>query len=77
MILSYLIGDQSILEDTGLRSMKDVHDLPVPPEGKDKVNYQKYTGEVSYFICTRSGQGPMLLAGEDQALLNPQTGFPK
>ncbi|KAK4367159.1 hypothetical protein RND71_015039 [Anisodus tanguticus] len=74
---SYVIGDKSILKDAGIQDIKDVEALPPPPEIKDKVPAQKYKGEISYFICTRPGRGPVLLTDESQALLNPETGLPK
>ncbi|KAK2973934.1 hypothetical protein RJ640_001402 [Escallonia rubra] len=74
---SYVIGDKSILQDAGVQDMKDVEALPPPPEIKDKVPSQKCKGDVSYFICTRPGRGPVLLSDESQALLNPATGLPK
>uniref|UniRef100_A0A1D1YRC7 Diphosphomevalonate decarboxylase n=1 Tax=Anthurium amnicola TaxID=1678845 RepID=A0A1D1YRC7_9ARAE len=75
-LTSYVIGDTSILQEAGLHSNKDLEALPPPPEIKDKGPYQKYPGDISYFICTRPGKGPMLLS-EDQALMNPETGMPK
>lgn len=74
---SYVIGDKSILKDAGIQDIKDVDALPPPPEIKDKIPAQKYKGEISYFICTRPGRGPVLLTDESQALLNPETGLPK
>lgn len=74
---SYIIGDKSILQDAGLEGMKDVEGLPPPPEIKDGIPHQKYKGDVSYFICTRPGRGPVLLSNKNQALLNPENGFPK
>ncbi|PSS04980.1 Diphosphomevalonate decarboxylase [Actinidia chinensis var. chinensis] len=74
---SYVIGDKSILQDVGVQDMKDVDALPAPPEIKDNIAAQKYKGDVSYFICTRPGRGPVLLSDESQALLNPKTGLPK
>jgi len=71
---SYVIGDKSILKDAGIDSMKDIEALPPPPEIKDA---HKFSGDVSYFICSRPGKGPVLLADETQALLNPETGLPK
>ncbi|CAN0900616.1 Diphosphomevalonate decarboxylase MVD2, peroxisomal [Linum grandiflorum] len=71
---NYVIGDKSILKDAGIEGMKDVETLAPPPENKDA---QRYKDGVSYFICTRPGRGPVLLADETQALLNPETGFPK
>ncbi|CAN1140039.1 Diphosphomevalonate decarboxylase MVD2, peroxisomal [Linum perenne] len=72
--LSYVIGDKSILKDAGIEEMKDVEALAPPAENKDA---QRYKDGVSYFICTRPGRGPVLLADESQALLNPETGLPK
>ncbi|XP_028768375.1 diphosphomevalonate decarboxylase MVD2, peroxisomal [Neltuma alba] len=74
---SYVIGDKSILQDAGLSGMKDVEDLPAPPEIKDNIPSQKYKGDVSYFICTRPGRGPVELPDESQALLNSEDGLPK
>ncbi|KAF5948083.1 hypothetical protein HYC85_014040 [Camellia sinensis] len=72
---SYVLGDTSILQDVGIQDMKDVEALSPPPETKDDIA-QKYKGDVSYFICTRPGKGPVLLSDEGQALLNPETGLP-
>lgn len=76
-LFSYVIGDKSILQDARVNEMKDVEVLPPPPETKDQIPAQKQRGAVSYFICTRPGKGPMLLSGESEALLNPETGLPK
>ncbi|KAL5801914.1 hypothetical protein ACOSQ3_033546 [Xanthoceras sorbifolium] len=73
---SYVIGDKSILHDAGIGGMKDVEALPPPPE-INTVPAQKYQGDVSYFICTRPGRGPVLFSDESKALLNPETGLPK
>lgn len=72
---SYVIGDKSILQDVGVQDMKDVENLPAPPEIKDNIPAQK-SGDVSYFICTRPGRGPTVLS-DSQALLNHETGLPK
>ncbi|KAI5648439.1 hypothetical protein M9H77_34444 [Catharanthus roseus] len=74
---SYVVGDKSILKDAGIQDMKDVESLCPPPEVKDNIPAQKYKGDVSYFICTRPGRGPVLLTEESQSLLNPETGLPK
>ncbi|XP_027104760.1 diphosphomevalonate decarboxylase 2 isoform X1 [Coffea arabica] len=74
---SYIVGDKSVLMDAGIQDLKDVEALPPPPEIKDNVPTQKFKGDVSYFICTRPGRGPVLLTEESQALLNPETGLPK
>ncbi|XAR53500.1 Diphosphomevalonate decarboxylase [Bertholletia excelsa] len=74
---SYVVGDKSILQDAGIKDIKDVEALPPPPEIKDNIPAQKYKGEVSYFICTRPGRGPVILTDESQALLSSETGFPK
>ncbi|KMT12594.1 hypothetical protein BVRB_5g098340 [Beta vulgaris subsp. vulgaris] len=74
---SYVIGDKSILQDAGIKNIKDVESLPNPPELKDANSIQKHPGDVSYFICTRPGQGPTVLSDESQSLLNPETGLPK
>nr|GMD54503.1 diphosphomevalonate decarboxylase MVD2-like [Ipomoea batatas] len=34
---SYVIGDNSILEDAGIKDLKDIEALPPPPEVKDNV----------------------------------------
>ncbi|KAK1382699.1 Diphosphomevalonate decarboxylase [Heracleum sosnowskyi] len=73
---SYVIGDKSILQDVGVQNMKDVENLPAPPEIKDNIPAQKSKGDVNYFICTRPGRGPTVLS-ESRALLNPGTGLPK
>ncbi|KAJ7974894.1 Diphosphomevalonate decarboxylase [Quillaja saponaria] len=73
---SYIIGDKSILKDAGLEGRTDVEALPPPPEIKGNISSQKYQGDVSYFICTRPGRGPVLLSDESQALLNRETGLP-
>ncbi|KAI6669300.1 hypothetical protein NL676_004185 [Syzygium grande] len=74
---SYVIGDKSILKDAGIQGIDDVEALPPPPEIKDKIPAQKNRGEVSYFICTRPGRGPVVLSDESQALIDPKTGLPK
>ncbi|OAY38986.1 diphosphomevalonate decarboxylase MVD2, peroxisomal isoform X2 [Manihot esculenta] len=71
---SYVLGDKSILKDAGIEDLKDVEALPPPSEIKDAARYK---GDVSYFICTRPGRGPVLLSDESQALLSPETGLPK
>lgn len=73
---SYVIGDKLILKDAGLEGMKDVEALSPPPEMKD-AQTQKYPGDVSYFICTKPGKGPVVLVDESLALLDPTTGLPK
>ncbi|KAF5470146.1 hypothetical protein F2P56_010679 [Juglans regia] len=74
---SYVLGDKSILKDAGIEGIIDVEGLPPPPEIKDSIPTQKYKGDVSYFICTRPGRGPVLLSDKSLALLNPQNGLPK
>ncbi|PSR92957.1 Diphosphomevalonate decarboxylase [Actinidia chinensis var. chinensis] len=74
---SYVIGDKSILQDVGVADVKDIDALPAPPEVKDNIPSQKYKGDVSYFICTKPGKGPVLLPDKNQALLSPETGLPK
>ncbi|CAH9122088.1 unnamed protein product [Cuscuta epithymum] len=74
---SYVIGDNSILEDAGIKNLKDIEALPPPPEIKDSVAPAKNKGDVSYFICTRPGRGPVVITDESRALLNPETGLPK
>ncbi|XP_059628436.1 diphosphomevalonate decarboxylase 2 [Cornus florida] len=74
---SYVIGDKSILQDAGIQEMKDVEALPPPPEIKNNIPAQRTKGDVSYFICTKPGRGPVVLCDESHALLNPETGLPK
>jgi len=76
-ICSYVLGDKAILKDAGIQGIDDVEALPPPPEIKDKIPTQKNRGEVSYFICTRPGRGPVVLSDESQALIDPKTGLPK
>jgi len=77
VLSSYVLGDKSILHEAGVQSVKDIEALQPPPEIKDKVPFQRSAGDLSYFICTRSGRGPMLLTEEDQALISSETGLPK
>jgi diphosphomevalonate decarboxylase len=70
-----LVGDKSILGDAGVHSMEDVEALPPPPEMK--VPDLKFKGDVSYFICSRLGAGPKVIADESQALIDSVTGLPK
>ncbi|XP_050281580.1 diphosphomevalonate decarboxylase 2-like [Quercus robur] len=74
---SYIIGDKSILQDAGIQGKEDVDALPPPSETKDNIPSHKFGGDVSYFICTRPGRGPVLLSDKSQALLNPETGLPR
>lgn len=70
-LYSYVLGDKSIVKEAGLEGGE------VPQEIKDKIGNQDQKGEVSYFICSRPGKGPVVLQDQTQALLNPQTGLPK
>uniref|UniRef100_A0A7C9E0S4 Diphosphomevalonate decarboxylase n=1 Tax=Opuntia streptacantha TaxID=393608 RepID=A0A7C9E0S4_OPUST len=74
---SYVLGDKSILQDAAVSNMKDVESLPPPLELKDGTPPQKSPGDVTYFICTRPGSGPVVLCDESKALLDSETGFPK
>ncbi|XP_011102052.1 diphosphomevalonate decarboxylase MVD2, peroxisomal-like, partial [Sesamum indicum] len=74
---SYVIGDKTILQDAGIQNVKDIEALTPPPEIKDNTQTQKYRGDVSYFICTRPGRGPVVLTDESRSLINPETGLPK
>ncbi|KAL1193706.1 Diphosphomevalonate decarboxylase MVD1, peroxisomal [Cardamine amara subsp. amara] len=67
---SYVLGDISIVKDAGLEG-------ELPQGIKDKIGSQDQKGEVSYFICSRPGRGPVVLQDQTQALLHPQTGLPK
>ncbi|KAG8369696.1 hypothetical protein BUALT_Bualt14G0040800 [Buddleja alternifolia] len=73
---SYVIGDKTILKDAGIRDMKDVEALAPPPEIKETIPAQKYRGDVSYFICTRPGRGPIVLTDETRSLINLKLGCP-
>eukprot|EP00252_Welwitschia_mirabilis_P026249 TRINITY_DN8527_c0_g1_i1.p1 TRINITY_DN8527_c0_g1~~TRINITY_DN8527_c0_g1_i1.p1 ORF type:complete len:423 (-),score=88.67 TRINITY_DN8527_c0_g1_i1:112-1380(-) len=72
---SYVVGDTSILQEIGLNTVEDLEGLDVPLEMKCK-NVNKIAGGIDYFICTRPGKGPVLLADEQDALLNSETGLP-
>ncbi|GER53146.1 mevalonate diphosphate decarboxylase [Striga asiatica] len=75
---SYVIGDKTILKDARIHEMKDVDALSPPPEIKDNnLSTHKNIGDVSYFICTRPGRGPIVLTDQSQSLINPETGLPK
>ncbi|KAE8648831.1 hypothetical protein Csa_008895 [Cucumis sativus] len=71
---SYVLGDKTILQDAGINSVEDIESLPQPPEFNSSS--QKFQGDVSYFICTRPGKGPVVLP-ESDSLLDPKTGLPK
>ena len=71
------MGDNSILKEAGLDGENSVENLQPPPEIKDNIGTQDQKGEVSYFICTRPGRGPVVLPDQTQALLDPETGLPK
>ncbi|KAG6414860.1 hypothetical protein SASPL_122234 [Salvia splendens] len=71
---SYVIGDKTILKDAGIEDLKDIEALAPPPEN---ASTQRCKGDVSYFICTKPGRGPVVLADESQSLINPETGLPK
>nr|APU50937.1 mevalonate diphosphate decarboxylase [Phlomoides umbrosa] len=74
---SYVIGDKTILKDAGIHELKDIEALAPPPETKENTSTQRHKGDVSYFICTRPGRGPIVLTDESRSLINPETGFPK
>ncbi|KAI0531129.1 hypothetical protein KFK09_000681 [Dendrobium nobile] len=74
---SYVLGDKTILQEAGIESLNHIEALKPPPEAKDKVPSQRFAGDVSYFICTRSGKGPEILMEEEHALISSQTGLPK
>ena len=74
---SYVLGDTSILHDAGIKGLKDVESLPLPSELQDANSDKKCAGDVSYFICTKPGQGPVVLSDDSKALLDPETGLPK
>ncbi|XP_057519105.1 diphosphomevalonate decarboxylase MVD1, peroxisomal-like [Amaranthus tricolor] len=74
---SYVLGDTSILHDAGIKGLKDVESLPLPSELQDANSVKKCAGDVSYFICTKPGQGPVVLSDDSKALLDPETGLPK
>nr|AGT17596.1 mevalonate diphosphate decarboxylase [Picrorhiza kurrooa] len=74
---SYVIGDQTILQDAGIKDLKDIEALSTPPETKENLSAQKYRGDVSYFICTKPGRGPAVVNDESRSLINPEFGLPK
>ncbi|KAH6813563.1 GHMP kinase family protein [Perilla frutescens var. frutescens] len=74
---SYVIGDKTILKDAGIQDIKDIEALTPPPEIKENASSQRFRGDVSYFICTRPGRGPIVLTDESKSLINPETGLPK
>lgn len=74
---SYVVGDNSILKEAGLDGENSVETLQPPPEIINDIGSQDQKGEVSYFICTRPGRGPVVLPDQTQALLDPETGLPK
>ncbi|XP_020585572.1 diphosphomevalonate decarboxylase MVD2, peroxisomal [Phalaenopsis equestris] len=74
---NYVLGDQTILQEAGIQSLSSIEALKPPPEAKDNAPAQRVAGDVNYFICTRSGKGPVVLVEEDKALISSQTGLPK
>lgn len=74
MIRSYVHSDKSIFKDAGIEGINVVEALPPPLEIKYKVPAQKTGGEISYFICTWSGRGLVLLPDKSLALLDLLTG---
>ncbi|KAG0615508.1 hypothetical protein M758_5G047100 [Ceratodon purpureus] len=69
----YVIGDQSILESTGVTSLKDIDSLSAPAELSGVVNPPRIPGEVDYLICTTAGKGAYVLDGPH--LLDPVSGL--
>lgn len=59
----YVIGDQSILESTGLTSWNDIDSLSAPAELSGVVNPPRIPGEIDYLICTTAGKGAYVLDG--------------
>ncbi|XP_073119119.1 diphosphomevalonate decarboxylase 1 isoform X1 [Henckelia pumila] len=74
---SYVIGDKTILQDAGIQEVKDIETLTPPPEINANIPAQRYKGDVSYFICTGPGRGPVVLTDENKSLIDPKTGLPK
>ncbi|KAG0487997.1 hypothetical protein HPP92_006808 [Vanilla planifolia] len=74
---SYVLGDKTILQEAGLESLNSIESLEPPAEAKANVSSQRHAGDVSYFICTRPGKGPVVLLEDDEALISSQTGLPK
>lgn len=72
----YVIGDQSILESTGLTCLKDIDALSAPTELTGVVNPPRIRGEVDYLICTSAGKGAHVLDGQSSSLLDPVSGLP-
>lgn len=69
-LYSYVLGDTSIVKEAALEG-------ELPQDIKEKIGSQDQKDEVSYFICSRPGRGPVVLQDQTQALLHPQTGLPK
>ncbi|KAK6136011.1 hypothetical protein DH2020_030221 [Rehmannia glutinosa] len=52
--------------NAGIHEMKDIEALAPPPEIMDTNLTQRHKGDVSYFICTRPGRGPVVLTDESR-----------
>ncbi|CAM6083135.1 unnamed protein product [Calypogeia fissa] len=57
---SYVVGDHSILQQAGIKSVQDIDALPTLSEWNG-VNCQRTKGELGYLICSRPGTGAVTL----------------
>ncbi|KAL2635789.1 hypothetical protein R1flu_007268 [Riccia fluitans] len=73
-ISKYVIGDQSIMELAGIKTTQDIESLPTPIEWSG-FDVPRTKGELGYLICSRPGQGAVVL-DESAHLLDGATGFP-
>ncbi|EPS58605.1 hypothetical protein M569_16208, partial [Genlisea aurea] len=76
----YVIGDETILKDAGISTLQDVEALAPPPETKGNSNHpigRSRGGDISYFVATRPGRGPVVVTDGTRSLVDPQTGLPK
>ncbi|KAG6556894.1 hypothetical protein Mapa_001474 [Marchantia paleacea] len=73
-ISRYVVGDQSIMELAGIKTIQDIEALPTPSEWSG-IDIPRTKGELGYLICSRPGQGAIVLE-DSAALLDGATGFP-
>lgn len=72
---SYVVGDKSILQKAGIKSIEDIDALPTPSEWNG-VNCQRTKGELGYLICSKPGPGAVLLDEPSSSLIDSRSGFP-
>ncbi|CAM6117914.1 unnamed protein product [Calypogeia fissa] len=72
---SYVVGDNSILQQAGIKSAQDIDALPTPSEWNG-VNCQRTKGELGYLICSRPGTGAVILEDPSSSLIDSKSGFP-